>query len=73
MKHLLVLRISAFGDVALAIPVVREFLQQHPDVRITFVSSPAFADIFKGIDRLQFFPDYVHGRHKGPLGMVRLV
>ena len=73
MKHLLVLRISAFGDVALAIPVVREFLQQHPDVRITFVSSPAFADIFKGIDRLEFFPVYVHGRHKGPLGMVRLV
>lgn len=38
MKHLLVMRLSAFGDVAMSVPVVREFLEQNPEVHITFVS-----------------------------------
>ena len=43
MKHLLVMRLSAFGDVAMSVPVVREFLEQNPEVHITFVSHFALA------------------------------
>lgn len=44
-SHLLVLRFSALGDVALAVPVVFAVAKAYPDVRITVVSQP-FARTF---------------------------
>ncbi len=44
-EHILVIRFSAMGDVAMVVPVVWSLAQQYPDVRIT-VLSRAFARPF---------------------------
>ena len=72
MKHLLVIRFSAFGDVAMSVPVVREFLEQNPDVRLTFVSHFALAPLFESVERVDFFPAYPREQHKGLKGLFRL-
>ena len=72
MKHLLVMRLSAFGDVAMSVPVVREFLEQNPEVHITFVSHFALAPLFESLERVEFFPAYLREQHKGLKGLCRL-
>lgn len=54
MKRVLAYRFSAFGDVAMIVPVLKEFLAQNPDTEIIFVSRKNFADLFDGVERLTF-------------------
>ncbi len=71
MKKILAYRFSAFGDVAMTVPVFREFLEQNPDVELYFVSRKNFQDLFDGLSRVHFigvdFEDY-----KGVLGVRKL-
>lgn len=72
IKHILVIRLSAMGDVAMTVPVLRAFSLQYPDVKITVVSRPFFKPFFEGISNLDFFPIDVKEKHKGFLGLLRL-
>ena len=54
MKKILAYRFSAFGDVAMIVPVLKEFLAQNPDTEIVFVSRKNFSDLFDGVERLTF-------------------
>lgn len=60
------------GDVAMTVPVIRAFADQHPDVRITIISRPFFKPFFDGIPNLDFFAFDAKERHKGFLGLIRL-
>lgn len=71
-KHILVIRLSAMGDVAMTVPVLRAFSLQFPDVRITVVSRPFFAPFFNEIPNVNFFGVDLKKRHKGFLGLLRL-
>lgn len=71
-KHLLVIRFSALGDVAMTVPVVKNMLEQYPDVQITFVSTAFVGPLFQEIERCRFIPAFLHGKHNGLWGMVRL-
>jgi ADP-heptose:LPS heptosyltransferase len=71
-KHIVVIRLSAMGDVAMTVPVLRAFSIQYPDVKITVVSRPFFEPFFNGIPNLNFFPIDLKERHKGFLGLWRL-
>jgi len=73
MTHLLVIRNSAMGDVALTVPAVKAVLGAYPDIRITMLSHGKFAPFFYGIDRLEFFGADLSGEHKGLLGIWRLI
>jgi ADP-heptose:LPS heptosyltransferase len=66
------MRLSAMGDVAMTIPVLRAFVNQHPEVTITVVSRPFFKPFFDGIPNLSFFAFDEKERHKGFLGLLRL-
>lgn len=52
-EHILVIRFSAMGDVAMVVPVVWSLAQQYPDVRITVLSRgfarPFFEDLAPNI------------------------
>ncbi len=72
LKHIVIFRLSAMGDVAMTVPVIRALIEQHPDVRVTVVSRLFFKPFFNGIDRLSFFSVDVKKRHKGFLGLMRL-
>ncbi|MEZ0007402.1 ADP-heptose:LPS heptosyltransferase [Flavobacterium sp. 28YEA47A] len=72
IKHILVFRLSAMGDVAMTVPVLRAFAAQYPDVMLTVVSRPFFKPFFDGIPNLDFFAIDLKERHKGFFGLVRL-
>lgn len=71
-SHLLIFRLSAMGDVAMTVPVIRALVAQYPEVRVTVVSRPFFKPFFKGIPRVDFFAVDVKKNHKGFLGLLRL-
>jgi ADP-heptose:LPS heptosyltransferase len=66
------MRLSAMGDVAMTVPVLRAFVNQHPQVKITVISRPFFKPFFEGIPNLSFFTFDEKERHKGFLGLLRL-
>ncbi|WP_240453336.1 MULTISPECIES: glycosyltransferase family 9 protein [unclassified Flavobacterium] len=72
MKHILIIRLSAMGDVAMTVPVIRALVQQHPNVKVTIVSRPFFQPFFADIDRVDFFGVDLKERHKGFWGIYRL-
>jgi ADP-heptose:LPS heptosyltransferase len=71
-RHILVIRFSAMGDVAMTVPVVKALLAQHPDVNITCVSRPAFSAFFADIPRLTFFAADFDQQYKGFMGIMKL-
>lgn len=71
-QHILVIRLSAMGDVALTVPVLRALIQQHPEVKLTVVSRPFFKPFFDGISNVHFFAVDLQKRHKGFFGLLQL-
>jgi len=71
-KHILVIRLSAMGDVAMSIPVLTAFIQEYPDVKITVLTRIFFAPFFTDLPNVSVFPAEVKGRHKGVLGLYKL-
>ena len=66
------MRLSAMGDVAMTVPVLRAFVIQNPEVKITVISRPFFKPFFEGIPNLSFFAFDEKNRHKGFIGLLRL-
>jgi len=60
------------GDVAMTVPLLRAFVIQYPQVKITVVSRPFFKPFFEGIPNLTFFAFYEKQKHKGFPGLIRL-
>ncbi len=71
-KHILVIRLSAMGDVAMTVPVLRALTLQYPDVKVTVVSRDFFKPFFDGLPNVSFFAADVKGRHKGFFGLLKL-
>jgi len=72
INHIAVMRLSAMGDVAMTVPVLRAFVKQYPEVKITVISRPFFKPFFEGIQNLEFFAFDEKERHKGFPGLLRL-
>jgi ADP-heptose:LPS heptosyltransferase len=70
-KHILVMRFSAMGDVAMTVPVVKALLDQNPEVTITYVSRPEFADFFKDISRLNYYAADLKELYNGFGGLIK--
>ena len=56
----------------MTVPVLRAFVKQYPEVKLTVISRPFFKPFFEGIPNLEFFAFDEKERHKGFLGLVRL-
>jgi ADP-heptose:LPS heptosyltransferase len=70
--HLLVIRLSAMGDIAMTVPVLLALTQQYPSVRITLLTRAFFAPIFSSIPRVTVYSVNVKGKHKGFFGLWKL-
>ena len=70
--HILVVRFSAMGDVAMTVPVLKNLLQQNQHLQITVVSNAFFKPLFTGLERCYFHPAHLKKEHKGISGMYRL-
>ncbi len=71
-KKLLVIRLSAIGDVAMTVPAIWSLVKNHPDVQVTFVSQGFARDIINQLPGMLFFEANTKARHKGLLGIFRL-
>ncbi|MGS2741665.1 glycosyltransferase family 9 protein [Sinomicrobium sp. M5D2P17] len=70
--RILVIRLSAMGDVAMTVPVLQTLLKQHPYLRITVLSRAFFRPVFDGIPGVSFYEADIRGKHKGIPGLYRL-
>jgi ADP-heptose:LPS heptosyltransferase len=71
-KHLLIMRLSAIGDVAMTVPVVLALRQQYPDLKITVVSRPLFKKFFSLIPDISFYEADVENSQNGLIGLYKL-
>ncbi|MFY7672227.1 glycosyltransferase family 9 protein [Tenacibaculum sp. MEBiC06402] len=71
-QHIIIFRLSAMGDVAMTVPVIKSFVQQYPEVKITFVSRSFLQPLFSDIDNVSFFAVDTKNNHKGFLGLISL-
>lgn len=71
-KHILVIRLSAMGDVAMTVPVIRELSIQYPEVKITVLTRAFFNPFFRDLKNVTVFNADVKGNHKGILGLYKL-
>lgn len=71
-KHILVIRFSAMGDVAMTVPVLKNVLEQNPWLQATVVSNAFFAPLFAGLERCTFHPAHLKTTHKGATGIYEL-
>lgn len=70
--HILVIRLSAMGDVAMMVPVLKALTTQHKNVRVTIVSRAFFKPFFAGIPKVDFYSAEPNRRHKGLKGILKL-
>lgn len=70
--HILIIRLSAMGDVAILPPVVEALRRDFPDLRITVLTRPLFKIFFRGIANIQFLTPDFEKEHKGLSGILRL-
>ena len=71
-KHILVIRLSAMGDVAMSVPVITTFVAKYPDVKITVLTKAFLATFFKDIPNVSVVVPGLKDKHKGFLGIRRL-
>ncbi|MCR9226416.1 MAG: glycosyltransferase family 9 protein [Flavobacteriaceae bacterium] len=70
--HILVIRLSAMGDVAMTVPVLRALTGKYPNLRLTVLTKRSFAPIFDGLENVEVIEADVKKRHKGLMGLWRL-
>ena len=53
-QHILIIRLSAMGDVAMAVPVIRALTKQYPTCKITVLSKPFLRPLFDEMPQVFF-------------------
>lgn len=71
-KHILVIRLSAMGDVAMTVPVLRAFAHQYPDVKITVLTRIFFTPLFRDLPNVTVVEADIKEKHKGIIGLYKL-
>ena len=72
-KHILVIRFSALGDIAMVVPVVYSLAMQYPDVRITVLSRPYARPLFEDLaPNVSFMEADLKGEYHGVRGLNSL-
>lgn len=71
-KRILVIRLSAMGDVAMTVPVLNALLDQHPSVELDIITRPFFRPLFPEHERIRFIDIDIKKEHKGFWGLCWL-
>lgn len=70
--HIIIIRLSSMGEVAMTVPVVAALRAAHPALRITILTRPEYKPLFKSVPNAGFLDADFDGRHKGFGGLIRL-
>lgn len=71
-RRILLIRLSALGDVAMLYPVVYRALHENPDLRITLLTRKAMMPIFAHLEKVDVFVPDLQNKHRGFFGLTRL-
>lgn len=71
-EHILVIRLSALGDVAMLAPVLRVVSATYPHIKITLLTRAFFAPIFQDNLNVSVYEADINGIHSGVFGLSRL-
>lgn len=73
MSKILVIRLSAIGDVAMTVPVVQSFAVKYPQHQITVLSRPRMSSLFAGLpSNVSFMGIDLQNEYKGVAGLFKL-
>lgn len=70
--NILVIRLSAMGDVAMLVPVLLAVTGKYPKMQITVLTRKFFEPLFNGIPNVEVYAADVTGVHSGVIGLSRL-
>ncbi|SHF70923.1 ADP-heptose:LPS heptosyltransferase [Salegentibacter echinorum] len=70
--HILVIRLSAMGDVAMCVPVLRVLTSTYPHLKISVLTRGFFEPMFKEIPHVSVYKADINGVHSGVLGLGSL-
>ena len=71
-RHILIIRLSAIGDVAMLPHAIRAFRATYPDTKITVATQRFLQPFFKGLD-VDFCNIDTKGEHRDLKGLMRFV
>lgn len=72
-EHILIIRFSALGDVAMTVPIVQSLARQYPEVRITMLSRPFARPLFENLaPNVGFMEADIKGEYRGVKGLNAL-
>ena len=72
-EHLLVIRFSALGDVAMMVPIIWALARQYPNLRITVLSRPVSHTFFEDLaPNVNFMGADIKGEYHGVQGLNAL-
>lgn len=60
------------GDVAMTVPVIKAFVEHHPNIKITVASRGFLKPLFDNINNVTFFTVDDKNSHKGFFGLYKL-
>ena len=70
IKHILVIRLSSMGDVAMTVPVLLAFAQSNPKVKLTVLTKKQFAPLFRDVKTATVMLADFKELHTGFLGYI---
>lgn len=70
--HILVIRLSAMGDVAMTVPIISALLDQYPNIKVTVLTRAFFSPLFSELRNVTVYEADVKGKHKGIFGLWKL-
>lgn len=71
--HILIMRFSAMGDVAMTVPVVCALAKEYPNLRVTMLSQPFARPLFENLaPNVSFMEADIKNEYKGITGLNAL-
>ncbi len=70
--HILIIRLSAMGDVAMTVPVLKAFTKAYPNTKVTVLTRAFFAPFFAQLPNVTVKVIEINGKHKGFFGLRKL-
>lgn len=71
-QHILVIRFSSLGDVAITVPVLIALHESYPNCKITVLTKPIFTPLFSHLKWITVIPVNLKKEFNGIIGLWRL-
>jgi len=72
VQHILAIRFSAMGDVAMTVPVLSVLMHKYPELTVTVLTKNFFIPLFSHLPNVNIYDADLKGVHSGVLGLGTL-